>query len=102
MSNYRIFETAVFQDDLEDLPSAIRPKIEAKLRNYVYSQLREQPHIGSNIKKLKNWKPEAWRYRIGPWRFFYEIDGEKKIVLMTALDQRKDLENPMGRKGKLY
>jgi mRNA interferase RelE/StbE len=90
LSKYRIFETTVFQEDLEELPHAIRSKIETKLRNYVYSQLREQPHIGTNIKKLKSWKPETWRYRIGPWRFFHEVDEEKKIVFMTAVDHRKD------------
>jgi len=75
---------------MEDLPPAIQPKLQAKLTGYVYPQLRQQPHFGPNIKKLKNWRPETWRYRIGPWRFFYEIDEGKKIALMTTLDNRKD------------
>ena len=88
--DYRIFETTVFRKDAESLPHAIAPKIQAKLKDYVYPQLRQQPHFGTNIKKLRQWKPETWRYRIGPWRFFYEIDEHQKIVFMTALDQRKD------------
>ncbi len=90
MTDYRIFETTVFEKDLERLPHAIAPKIRAKLKDYVYPQLHLQPHFGLNIKKLRNWKPETWRYRIGAWRFFYEIDESKKIVFMTALDNRKD------------
>jgi len=32
--------------------------------------------------------PETWRYRIGAWRFFYEIDEEEKVVLMIAASHR--------------
>jgi len=90
LTDYRIFETKVFQQEVEDLPHAIGPKIQAKLTEYVYRQLRQQPHFGPNIKKLRTWKPDTWRYRIGPWRFFYEIDERQKIIFMTTLDQRKD------------
>jgi mRNA interferase RelE/StbE len=90
LSNYRIFETTVFQDDLEDLPHALQPKIKSKLTDYVYPQLRRQPHFGPNIKKLHHWKPDTWRYRIGPWRFFYEIDEPHKIIFLTTLSNRKD------------
>jgi len=75
---------------VEDLPPVVGPKIQAKLTEYVYLQLRLQPHFGPNIKKLRTWKPDTWRYRIGPWRFFYEIDERQKIIFMTTLDQRKD------------
>jgi mRNA interferase RelE/StbE len=90
LTEYRIFETSVFQGDVQNLPHSLSDKIGAKLRSYVYPQLRRQPHFGPNIKKLKDWKPETWRYRIGPWRFFYEIDESKKAVLMTTVDNRKD------------
>ena len=90
LTEYRIFETTVFREDAESLPHAIAPKIAAKLRGYVYPQLRQQPHFGPNIKKLRQWKPDTWRYRIGPWRFFYEINEDQKIVYMTTLDDRKD------------
>ena len=40
------------------------------------------------VERLKNWDPPTWRYRIGAWRFFYEIDEEQKLVLMTAGDHR--------------
>ncbi len=63
--------------------------MEDKLHEHVYSQLRTEPHFGPNIKRLKNWRPPTWRYRIGRWRFFYEIDDLEKIVLMTAADHRR-------------
>jgi mRNA interferase RelE/StbE len=50
--------------------------------------LRQHPHFGPNIKKLKDYKPDTWRYRIGAWRFFYEIDDEERIAFMTAASHR--------------
>ena len=88
MSDYRIFETAQFQDDLGKIVSLRKPKIAVKLRTYVYPQLRLQPYFGKNIRKLKDYKPETWRYRIGDYRFFYEIDDKRKIVFMIAADLR--------------
>jgi len=38
--------------------------------------------IGKNIKKLVNYKPDTWRYRISSYRFFYEINDQSKIVFM--------------------
>ncbi|MBI4386686.1 MAG: type II toxin-antitoxin system RelE/ParE family toxin [Elusimicrobia bacterium] len=89
-ADYRVFETADFQKGLRELPGAIPAKIAGKLKVYVYPALRLQPHFGPNIRKLRSWKPETWRYRIGRWRFFYEIDEPEKIVYMIALHQRKD------------
>jgi mRNA-degrading endonuclease RelE of RelBE toxin-antitoxin system len=48
------------------------------------------PQSGSNIKRLKNWDPPAWRYRAGDWRFFCEIDEKQRIVFVTAADHRKE------------
>ena len=87
-SNYRIFETAQFQVDLREIAASGHAKIVQKLRSFVYPQLREHLHFGPNIKKLKNFEPETWRYRIGAWRFFYEIDEKEKIVFMLAASHR--------------
>jgi mRNA interferase RelE/StbE len=88
LNNYRIFETEQFQRDLKQITRSGQSKIGQKLREYVYPQLREHPHYGANIKKLKDFTPETWRYRIGAWRFFYEIDEEKKIIYMIAASHR--------------
>jgi len=58
--------------------------------SYAYPQLREVPHYGLNIKKLHNYSPETWRYRIGDYRVFYSIDEIGKIVNILSIDQRKD------------
>jgi mRNA interferase RelE/StbE len=39
----------------------------------VFPQLKEEPHFGLNIKKLKGFVPETWRYRIGKFRLIYII-----------------------------
>jgi len=88
LDRYRVFETETFQQDLAQLGRSGLSRIEEKLREHVYPQLRTEPHQGPNIKRLKNWNPPTWRCRIGAWRFFYEIDETDKIVYMTAADHR--------------
>ncbi len=88
MPDYRIFETRQFQEDLEALSRGGRPAIVEKLRSVVCPQLARHPHFGPNVKKLRGYEPETWRYRIGAWRFFYEIDETERIVFMTAASHR--------------
>ncbi len=87
--SYRIFETRQFLRDLDRLGPAAQTRLEAKLRQHVYPILRDNPHLGPNIKRLKNWDPPTWRYRVGDWRFFYEIDEPQRLVAMTAADHRR-------------
>lgn len=90
MNNFKIFEASQFLKDLEQDFSGQQERIRVKLTTYVYPQLRENPYFGKNIKKLKGYKPDTWRYRIGSYRFFYGIDDHKKIVNMIAADSRQD------------
>ncbi len=75
--------------DLSKLGPAAERRLAEKLRKHVYPILTENPHFGPNIKRLKNWEPPTWRYRVGDWRFFYEIGEDKRTVFMTAADHRK-------------
>ena len=86
--NYRIFETNQFLKDFDKLKGKMHKKLREKLDNYVYPQLRKQPQFGNNIKKLVNWYPETWRYRIGNYRVFYEIDEGEKLVFILTIDLR--------------
>ena len=87
-SEFRIFETEEFKKALARLgPPRFLPK---KLDTYVYPQLRQGPHYGPNIRKLQGYEPPTWRYRIGPYRLFYAVDDEKKIVFILTIDDRKD------------
>lgn len=90
MAEYRIFETNQFQKDLTKLAPHRENQIRAKLVEYCYPQIRQEPHFGPNSKRLKGWEPPTWRYRIGDWRFFYEIDEAKKTVLLIAMGHRRE------------
>lgn len=54
----------------------------------VYKQLQKQPYFGTNIRKLVDWDSDTWRYRIGKYRLFYEIDEEEKIVSILTIETR--------------
>ena len=86
---YRIFETSQFLEKLElrDFKGR-KEKILLKLSEYVYPQLKEEPHFGLNIKKLRGKYNVVWRYRIGVWRFFYSIDEKEKIIFMLTVRER--------------
>ncbi len=60
------------------------------MKEYIIPQLKSEPHFGSNIKKLKNYDPPTWRYRIGKYRVFYEIDSERNEIDVLTISQRKD------------
>lgn len=87
--NFRIFETNRFLKDIKQDFSGQQERLKSKLTTYVYPQLRQNPYFGKNIKKLIGYRPDTWRYRIGNWRFFYEIDDQKKLIFMTAADNRQ-------------
>jgi len=87
---FRVFETGRFLSDLAGLRPVGQRRMEAKLRDYVYPIFRSNPHSGPGIKRLKNWDPPTWRYRVGDWRLFYEIDEKQRIVFMIAADHRKE------------
>ena len=88
LNSYRIFETDRFQKDLKLIAKSGAEKILIKLKEYVYPQLKAHPNYGPNIKKLKSYSPPTWRYRVGSWRFFYEIDEQEYIVFMIAAHHR--------------
>lgn len=85
LTDYRLFETEQFDRDLRRIARAGHREVVDKLRRVVYPQLRQHPHVGPHIRRLRGYEPPTWRYRIGAWRFFYEIDEEKRLVfLLTA------------------
>ena len=87
-TDYRIFETRQLQKDLDSIAKAGQAEVSRKLRSVVYPQLRSHPHYGNNIRKLKGYSPDTWRYRIGAWRFFYEIDEDERIIFMISASHR--------------
>ena len=90
MNGYRLFDTDNFIRNLEKIRGRDKTLIENKLITRTYPQLKDEPHCGSNIKKLKNYIPETWRYRIGNYRVFYEINENEKIVNMIEISTRQN------------
>jgi len=90
LHSYKIFETNEFLKKIEKVTDREKSFIEKKLLQYIYPQLREEPHYWNNIKKLVNYKPETWRYRIGKYRLFYIIDESEKTIFILSIDLRKD------------
>ena len=90
MSDYRIFETDEFKKQLSKVARNQRTAIQKKLEHYVYPQLRAAPYYGPNIKKLRGYNPETWRYRIGNYRIFYLVDDDNRVVFILTVDNRKD------------
>jgi mRNA interferase RelE/StbE len=88
LPEYRVFETQQFERDLREIARSGQHAIAAKLRAVVYPQLTAHPHYGPNARKLKGYAPPTWRYRIGAWRFFHEIDETRRVVSMTAASHR--------------
>lgn len=44
--------------------------------------------MGPHIRRLKGFEPPTWRYRIGAWRFFYEVDEQQQTVLLLTAAHR--------------
>lgn len=89
-SSFRIFETDEFRKSLRKLPAQEAGFIGRKLESYVYPQLREEPFFGLNIRKLRGYVPEVWRYHIGQFRVFYSVDEAVRTVVMKSVDLRRD------------
>ena len=89
-SEFRIFETREFQKKLNKLPVREARFLQRKLKEYVYPQLRIDPFLGPNIKKLKGYSPDTWRYQIGRFRLFFLVDNEDLVASMLSVDDRRD------------
>ena len=90
MRSFRIFETDEFLEKLSKLPQSESSFLQRKLQGYVYPQLRDGPFYGPNIRKLRDYTPDTWRYRIGRFRLFYAVDDDEHIVYLLSVDLRRD------------
>ncbi len=90
MDKYKVFETGEFLKKLRKLSRQDANFIQKKLNEHVYPQIREEPFLGRNVKKLRDYDPPMWRYRIGKFRVFYFIDSEEKVVYILSVVLRKN------------
>ena len=90
MSEFRVFEAEEFIKSIKQLSSRDATLLTRKLQSFVYPQLKAEPFWGNNVKKLKGYTPETWRYRIGQFRVFYIVDVDQQIIYVLTVDNRKD------------
>ena len=90
LSEYRVFETEEFLKRLEALPRQTSLRIRRKLEGHLYPLIRHNPYSGPNIKKLRGYSPDTWRYRIGDFRIFYGVDKDRRVVEMLTVNLRRD------------
>jgi mRNA interferase RelE/StbE len=88
---FRIFETDQFLKDLQIIDASISSRIYKKIKSGIYPQIRTNPYYGKNIKKLKAYRPETWRYKLGDLRIFYEIEDNEKIINILTIDFRGNI-----------
>jgi len=91
LPDLRVFETKEFLNKLAKLPKNYSESIYIKLKEYVYPQLKKEPFFGTNIKKLRGYSPDIWRYRIGKFRLFYFVDTKEHIIYIISIDYRRDV-----------
>ncbi len=90
LDSYRIFETDEFAKSLKKISKANISFLQNKLVNYVYPQIKSEPCFGKNIKKLRDYSPDTWRYRLGKFRLFYTVDHEERVIYVLTIYFRKD------------
>jgi mRNA interferase RelE/StbE len=85
-NSFTIAETASFQK-LHGKPHF--KILYNKIKDFIYPQLRENPFFGPNIKKLKGDLSHYYRYRIGDYRLFYQVDTSTGMVFIVSMRDRK-------------
>lgn len=90
MDKFKIAETEQFQKKIRKDPYK---NLYKKISEYIYPLLRKNPYFGPNIKRLKGVYSGVYRYRLGNFRLFYEIDKDKIIVFIMDVEDRKDAYN---------
>jgi mRNA interferase RelE/StbE len=85
---YDLFETNEFLKSIGKLQKRDKVLVRNKLKEYVYPQIKSEPHFGINIKKLRGYSPNTWRYRIGSYRVFYTIDENDQLILLLVIESR--------------
>ena len=86
---YSIIESPKFKKQIKS--NKVDEKLYQKIKNSVYPFLNKNPFAkNNNIKKLHGDYKNFYRYRIGDYRLFYEIDNEEIIILILSIKHRKD------------
>ncbi len=86
-NKFKIAETQTYQKQIE---SSMFRRYYSRIKTSIYPALCENPYYGNNIKRLKGYLNNIFRYRIGDHRLFYTIDPDKKLIFILSIHHRKD------------
>ena len=81
---FLVYFTVTAKKELDNTDSNDRDFIAAKI-----DKLATYPHVSFSIKKLAGFD-DSLRIRVGNYRVFFEVDGQKKIILITKISDRKE------------
>lgn len=62
-----------------------------ELLNQCFEDLKENPLIGPNTKRLHGELEGLYRYRVASLRVVYRVEEEKIIVVIVAIGSRGDI-----------
>lgn len=83
MAKYTVLITKTVQKQLNRLPDDLADRLEQKMLS-----LEEDPRP-YDCRKLKG--REAYRLRLGNYRFIYEVSDKVLVVLVLKVGHRKDV-----------
>ena len=76
--NWNLLVTGPAQKQLRRIPERDRERVKAALL-----EMQDEPFSGDLVRLHA--RPTAWRRRIGSYRIFFDVDYEKRHVVVTAI-----------------
>lgn len=86
MASYAVQLKPSARKELESLPSSVLTRVFRKIE-----LLADDPGP-AGCKKLKGYK-DQWRIRMGDWRVVYIVDDPAKLVSITRIAHRREIND---------
>ncbi len=86
MASYAVQLKPSARKELESLPSSVLTRVFRKIE-----LLADDPRP-AGCKKLKGYK-DQWRIRMGDWRVVYIVDDPAKLVSITRIAHRREIND---------
>ncbi len=88
--SFEVKLTRTAQNEVKGLPKKVKRQVANAL-----DALEKDPRVGSPLRwQLKGY----WSYHTGSYRIVYEIDDDKKVVLVGHIKHRKNVYQDMQRR----
>ena len=79
--NWNLLVTGLAQKQLRRIPGKDRERVKAALL-----AIEDEPFSGDLVRLRA--QPAAWRRRVGSYRILFDVDYEKRHVVVTAIVRR--------------